>query len=196
MTDYSQDGEQHHILSACTEAHGRFLELGAWNPTDKSNTRALVERGWEGVMVEPSPVPFSNIEAEYKGNPHIILENAAVALEPGTLDMWITADGVSTSDETIWKKWRNTAKYDPDKVTVKAVTLEDLCRAYGPFDFVSIDTEGTSVALFRKLIDLGQRPKCIVVEYDDKLGEARDIAKAAGYAEVLMNGTNIVVVKQ
>jgi hypothetical protein len=69
MNKYSQFDEQDAILAAFGlqpwqtnlspgNTDGRFLDLGAWDPITFSNTRALVELGWSGVMIEPSPGPF------------------------------------------------------------------------------------------------------------------------------------------
>ena len=194
MTDYSQDGEQAHILAACPESAGRFLDLGAWNAFEKSNTRALFEKGWDGVMVEPSPVPFANLQAEYgRYFGRISLVNKAAGLKPGTLHFWITDDAVSTSDPVIYKKWKGTAKY-VSELDVEVITLDELYYIFGKYDFVNFDTEGTSVALFRRLMEMGERPRCICLEYDDLLREARALAEASGYTIVQQNGTNIVMV--
>ena len=58
MQSYSQYGEDRAIVELFGDHVGRFLDIGAWHPTVFSNTRALFERGWSGVMVEPSPCPF------------------------------------------------------------------------------------------------------------------------------------------
>jgi hypothetical protein len=67
---YSQQDEERFILGAfadypriLTEDTGapRFLDIGAWHPTIFSNTRALFEMGWSGVIIEPSPGPFINL---------------------------------------------------------------------------------------------------------------------------------------
>ena len=59
---YSQRDEEKYILEAFDgKTDGRFLDIGAWHPTVFSNTRALIEMGWSGVMIEPSPGPFLNI---------------------------------------------------------------------------------------------------------------------------------------
>jgi hypothetical protein len=74
MKNYSQYDEQKFILEAfgwsadglCYSKEKRslshlFLDIGAWHPTIFSNTRALIELGWRGVIVEPSPGPFINL---------------------------------------------------------------------------------------------------------------------------------------
>lgn len=58
---YSQQDEEKYILEALEGITGTFLDIGAWHPTDKSNTRRLIELGWSGVLIEPSPGPFINL---------------------------------------------------------------------------------------------------------------------------------------
>jgi hypothetical protein len=59
MKRYSQFEEQDHILHAVQNiTEGRFLDIGSWDAVTFSNTRALFELGWSGVMIEPSPGPF------------------------------------------------------------------------------------------------------------------------------------------
>ena len=91
MVNYSQYDEQGAILAAFNydaDGHGhgpdkadcRFLDIGGYHPTDKSNTRALVELGWGGVIIEPSPGPMinflrgcvwcGNVPREYFGDRH------------------------------------------------------------------------------------------------------------------------------
>jgi FkbM family methyltransferase len=191
--NFSQNFEQEHILRACPEPTGRFLDIGAWHATDKSNTRALWERGWSGVMVEPSPGPFAGLLAAYPPGNGIVLVNAAVTLTGEPVEMWITADAVSTSDPDTWEKWRGIVAYQPEKVLVRGITLESLLVDGDP-DFVSIDTEGTSELLLRRLWELGQRPLCICVEHDGRPGEIQ--AACQGYACVYFSGENIVLVRK
>ncbi len=60
---YSQYDEEKHILAALEHSPDPsvFLDIGAWHPTIFSNTRCLIERGWSGLIVEPSPGSFVNL---------------------------------------------------------------------------------------------------------------------------------------
>lgn len=191
---YSQNQEETAILSACNGV-GRFLDIGAWNAKDKSNVRALYERGWSGVLVEPSPEPFAGLKAEYDGDPRIKLLNVAVGLEPGLIEMHITADAVSTSDPETYEKWRHIVNFT-GVLQAQSITLEEIHEKHGDFDMVSIDAEGVSVDLLHRLLDLGKRPKCIVVEHDDRTTEALSHATECGYACTMANGENLVLVKR
>ena len=40
------------------KATGTYLDIGAFDPTDLSNTKRFYDRGWRGCNVEPDPVRF------------------------------------------------------------------------------------------------------------------------------------------
>lgn len=194
---YSQNAEERYILAACPEPVGRFLDIGAWNATCMSNTRALFERGWGGLLLEPSPGPFASIQKEYAPfADRITVLNVACSLEPNPLQMWISEDAVSTSTQSVWDRWHKYASYKPEQVEVPTLILEDVYATYGPFDFVNIDTEGTSVDLCLRLLTLGHRPKCICVEHDERMVELLGSASEAGYVCSYASGENAILVRQ
>lgn len=195
MKRYSQNNEQEAILKACPEPTGRLLDLGCWNAEDKSNTRALIERGWTGVLVEPSPQPFAGIQAFYAGHPGIVCIQAAVGFDAGTLKMWMTPDATSTLDEATYKKWNGYVKYE-GQIDVEVITLEQIFNQHGGFDMVSIDTEGSSVDLMHRMFELNHFPQCICVEHDGREGEILSKATKYSYACVYHSGENLVLVRR
>ena len=98
---YSQNAEEQHILRIVGDQPGRFLDIGAYNPKLFSNTRALYERGWSGVMVEPSPGPFESLLREYGNDDRIKLICAAVTVIGGEdiVTLYATQDALSTTDK-------------------------------------------------------------------------------------------------
>ena len=214
MKQYSQYDEQRYILAAFgwdQDGHGhgpdkadcRFLDVGSYHPTEKSNTRALYEMGWSGVMIEPSPGPMHALLKEYGNDPRITLIQAAVSpTGGGLLDMAITDDAVSSGSVEVQKTWAKEGGYF-GRLLVPTVTPHDIATQFGGFEFVNIDAEGISVDLFCVMAkNLGWRPKCWCVETDNRDAELAAIAKAAGYKSVndaqfgvLGNGTNVVLVR-
>jgi FkbM family methyltransferase len=191
---HSQNEEERFIADACSDLTGRFLDIGAYDPYEFSNTRALIELGWSGVMVEPSPRPFRNLEAVYRGSSRVQLIRAAVVLDDvPRVEMYLTDDMLSTTEMTNYKRWADHAQFD-GQGWVPAITLERIYAEHGEFDFVSIDTEGTSVDLLKRLLAMGKRPKCICVEYDDRAQEVIAAASACGYSVVYTSGENMVLV--
>lgn len=198
---YSQYEEERYILEICGDPRdlaganypiGRFLDIGSWHPTDKSNTRALFELGWSGVMIEPSPGPMLNLLNEYANEPRITLVQAAVRVEPGLMQLHVTDDAVSTADRKQYEQWKEVTTFR-GLITVPALSVVDLFVHFGgDFEMVNIDVEGTSVDVFKEMLRIGPRPKCVVVEHDSRFVELSQIAKAGDYEVVEENGTNRV----
>jgi len=192
---YSQYDEEKYILGAFPEDHvGRFLDIGAWNPTDKSNTRALYELGWSGVMIEPSPGPMLNLLKEYGESTRVVLVQGVVFTEAALIELHVTDDAVSTTSDAEWERWKDTAQFR-GKIMVPAVTLADLANRYGGFDFVNIDAEGISADLFLEMLKIGWQPRCVCVEHETKLEMLVSVATPLHYSVVYGNGTNAVFVR-
>lgn len=207
MKKYSQYDEQQHILAAFTSSPfnnpemgktirgGRFLDIGAFNPFEFSNTRALFEMGWSGVMIEPSPGPMYSLIAEYGNDPRICLVQAAVGLEgmDNPVSLHVTDDCVSTIKDIEYEHWNGTAKFH-GRVLVPMLTLEQLDCQFPGFDFIDFDVEGFSAELCKHaIVDLGWRPHCLCVEHDGRRAELA--ASLVDYCLVYENETNMVFVR-
>lgn len=184
---FSQNAEDTAILQACAglpSALQRFLDIGAYHPKYLSNTRALYEAGWSGVMIEPLSarltvpsadmpdrpelVGMASLVEEYGTDPRIDLIQCAIACEPGLRHMHIDGGGGTTSSldskrvrgEIIGSPW------------VPCLTLQQILTQFGAnFGFVSIDAEGKSIELALNLLSITNAIHCICVEYDaDNLG--------------------------
>lgn len=190
---YSQYGEDDYVMEIVKEcASAKLLEIGAWNPVDKSNSRALIERGWSAVLIEPSPGPMLNLLNEYAGNDRVHLIQAAVGVEGGLLDLMVTDDAVSTADRQQYEAWKKVTSFR-GALTVPCISVIELfARLGGAFEFVSIDTEGTSVDIFAEMVRIGPRPLAVVVEHDSRIVELNQFAEKANYRQVHINGTNVV----
>lgn len=196
---FSQHDEQDHIFAALgiplgdISKAGTFLDIGAWHARDKSNVRALYELGWSGVLVEFSPEPLAGLIKEYGDEPRIKIIAAAVGLQHTLTKFHVSADALSTSNEENYERWRAQGAFY-GSLYVPTITLEDINEE---FDFVSIDTEGTSADLFKELLDLcvsGRQPlpRCICVEFDNRADECERAASAAGYRKVYESEENLV----
>lgn len=204
MSDtYSQYGEDLIIESIFTNIQqhsGRLLDIGAWDPIEKSNSRLLIEHGWSAVLIEPSPTPLRNLIAAYgprfsRIGQTIIVVGAAVGLAGGMARMAITDDAVSTSSaevETLWAKDNKGGYFGYAYFPV--ITLQDIFNQFGgPFDFVNIDAEGLSVELAIEYLKMEGFPKVLCVEHDGRSVELMQIAAKRGYSARELNGTNIIL---
>lgn len=188
---YSQSGEQEHILRALEGITGRYLDIGAWNAKTFSNTRALYELGWSGVMIEPSPEPFLSLLRDYGEDERITLVLAAIGPANGLVKFYATADATSTTDTEHYRKWSKICRFY-GSFRVPSITLSDITHQFGAFEFVNIDAEGLSAMVFHQLMNSGMLPKCICVEHDEKREDLKDAAGKKGYSCVFENGENLV----
>lgn len=191
--NYSQRGEQEVILRVFGDFVGRFLEIGAFNGKMFSNTLALVERGWSGVCVEPSPKPFGALQDLHGANDRISLINAAVVLDgDGLLPFWDSlGDAISTSEDAHYTIWKGKGAKNYQRIWVGTITVDGLLGTFpAPYDFVNIDTEGTSAEIALAMIPkLSPRLWCI--EHDRRV---YDLKKALpGYREVWLGGENLIM---
>ena len=170
---------------------GRFLDVGAWDPECFSNTRALFEHGWRGVMIDPSPFPLVNLIKEYGDVDGMHIVSAAVAVEATMLKLHVSQDSVSTTQTANYEAWKDQARFE-GALWVRSITMADVFNQFGGFDFINLDAEGVSVDLFHQMLKSGGKPPCVCCEHDGRLAELAGAATAVGYKLIYSNGTNAV----
>lgn len=198
MTNYSQNDEQRVILEAF-HGHkpGRFLDIGAYDAKMLSNTRALYELGWGGVMIEPSPECFAGLMREYGHDPRIELVLGAVGRRDDLIKMHMTADALSTSDVGHLERLGDSVKFSGRAYVWQLDLRELLARLGRIFDFVNIDVEGSSAELFLYALDcMIIPPRVYCVEHDHRHAQMCLKASAHGYREAMRSGENCVFVRE
>ena len=175
MRNYSQNNEQDIILDYFGDFKGRFLDIGAYNGVDISNTRALLELGWSGVLVEPNP--FNLVD---------LIKNCR---EFGTRAKIYCAGagGMSLNselriDETPGRGWAASFNFDnpgvlrpsPASVIVPTLAVWEFFGG-GYFDFISIDAEWRDEIILRSFShkELGMCQMLIIEPNDGLPGRER-----------------------
>lgn len=198
--DYSQSGEQKHIEAFAKQlTAGRFLDIGAFDGTECSNTRWLAEQGWAGVCVEGAAGPFHRLAELYADRPDIVCVNALIDTAPGLRTFWYSpTDLVSTTEDEHRLIWEDAARFV--ETLGVAVTIEDLIARVGAnFQVVSLDTEGTSIELLYRLrAHAAWSAVClIVVEFADgeQEYEIHDVCGATEWNIAERTANNVVLVR-
>ena len=239
MKDFSQFGEQQAILRAFgydSDGHGhgpdlplselRFLDVGSWDPITFSNTRALFELGWSGVMIEPAPGPMLELlrcctkcALGVDERPHERYgERNARACEVCGAERYGNCDRLtiiqaaaglepgfmrmSVTDDAL--STNDAASYEKWKevggfygnIVVPVITMEQIAAQFGGFSFVNLDVEGQSAELFLRMMTLGILPTCVCVEHDNRLVEIQNAATRQHYNVTYSNATNVVMVRK
>lgn len=182
--DYSQHGEQPIILDVLSRMgfvkdRPRFLDLGAFDGLTGSNTRALSDQGWDGVLVEADPLPFCKLVANHRGNEKMSCVLAAVVGNvrqdggrPGLRDgrvrpFYSAGDQISTAygghrlGDLVKQHW-----------WVGCVTPEEIAASFGcRFEFISVDVEGCDLEVIKALGPVLSHTRLVVFEDTIPLSE-------------------------
>lgn len=173
-------------------SQGRFLDIGAYDGVNYSNTLCLLEAGWSGIMVEPGLEAFQKLLKNHGDNPNVILIHAAVGADLLHLSkFWDNHETFSTTLESNRDKFIHegfSQQYWVPAIWIVAV----LMKFPGRMDVVSIDTEGTSVDLFKAFPFHMARPCIFCVEHDNRLKECQDFAAHMGYKVIMQNEENFI----
>jgi FkbM family methyltransferase len=197
ITKYSQNDEQDYILRYF-QGHqpSKFLDIGGFDPKALSNTRCLVEQGWSGVYVEPSPLCMAKFRTEYEHNPKIQLIEKAIALQTGTMEFWESfGDAVSTFDLKHKDKWSSRVQFKP--IEVQTMTMGDLMDEYGhDVTCLSLDVEAMNYLLFLEIPPwFWDQCHFAVIEHDNFYQEMTRILSGFGFSKLAHNAENIVMGK-
>ena len=172
---------------------GTFLEIGADDGIDKSNTKFFEELGWKGMCIEASPKRFKLLE----NNRTCICENYAVSDSIGEVEfMDIAGWGKGLSgiigkyDEQHKRRIEGEVRHPLNKgrevVTVNTQLLSNLLDKHNinEIDFCTIDTEGGEYDIL-KTIDFNQyHIKIIIVENNYNDTKVNGLLMANGYIKI------------
>lgn len=197
MSKYSQNDEQNYILEFFqNHPPAKFIDIGGFDPKALSNTRCLVEKGWSGVYVEPSPKCMANFVTEYGDNPNIQLVEKAIAMDTGTMEFWESnGDAVSTFDLAHRDRWSGNVQFN--SIQVQTVTMGDFLEEYGEgTKFLSLDVESMNYMLFLQIPpSFWHECQMCVIEHDRRDQEMVKILQGFGFSKLAHNAENIVMGK-
>lgn len=171
-----------------------FIQVGAHNGTDGDPIRKYVtSRHWRGILVEPQPEVFRELVANYKGEPQLVFENAAIGEADGTAELYVprAADGATATLLATFHKEVLLRRIGGDMaiVTVKVPTLspKSLLEKHGVtrVDLLQIDVEGFDYEVIKMFDYSTLKPTIIRFEHIHLARRDRDACtsflKGMGY---------------
>lgn len=199
---YSQNHEDNLFLEYFKDKNdGILLEIGAFDSTVFSNSKALIEKGWSAYLVDASPFCMTKLFEAYKQNDKVRLIQSLITTKPKqSLIPFYEApfSAVSSTNKEHTKKYfddKEQFENDHKEILVSSIDLNSLLSQLylitNGIDFLSIDVEGFSAEL-AMCLDLNMfKPLCICIEHDFQ--EKKIFEKFAQfYNFALHNGENIV----
>lgn len=189
------EGSQHEedkILAKLLPGDGIYVDIGASDPKECSNTWALYKLGWRGLLIEPLPDCW----------PSLMLHRPEDYLAPVASS---DQDGFATlhrcrSVSSLNPEWR-----DDNDGTIPVMTerLSTTLKRYGAVDWTqtrlcSLDVEGWEKQVLLGIDWATFRPEVFVVEWagqdgQDLSAEWLPILMANGYQEVHRNRLNLIL---
>jgi FkbM family methyltransferase len=165
----SQLGQDLFTLSICNfKQGGFFVEFGATNGIDLSNTHILEKRyGWNGILAEPARRWHSDLRKNRSCN----IETDCVWRESGVSLSFNEVDigELSTIDSFNTLDLHREARKSGNKFSVRTISLIDLLDKYEApreIDYLSIDTEGSEFQILSTFEWSRYRFKVITVEHN------------------------------
>lgn len=139
--------------------NGYFVEVGANDPCNGSQTWLLEKVGWRGVLVEPLPSKAELIRSQ-RPNSYLFSGAATAPSKVGELTLNVNQnDALSSTIAHFDKEYAR-------QIRVPAKTLDEILVEAGAtkIDFLSVDTEGSELDVLSGLDLARWRPRLILME--------------------------------
>lgn len=151
---------------------GFFVEIGAFNCQNWSNTVGLVQMGWSGIYVEPVPDMANECREFHKGNPKIRIEQAVIGSRNATAKLYLGGSNSTIVEEMIdlyndneWAKYSGLNRDNFIMVDMHTMDMLLYNMDVEPgFDLVVIDVEGAEVDVLGGFDIKYWRPTMAIVE--------------------------------
>jgi len=141
---------------------GVFVEAGANDPVNGSQTWLLEQNGWRGVLVEPQSA-YQETLARLRPNSRVFQVACSAPEMEGEMDLLLASeDGSSTlrtQQDTHGTQFVGTER-------VRVTTLDKVLQSAGleRIDFLSLDVEGHEIEVMRGFSFERFRPALILIE--------------------------------
>ena len=199
---YAQHGEDRALLEFFGGMPGFYVDVGANDGLSNSNTAALDEMGWRGLLVEADPNlahicrkarPCGTVVACAAADPtRHGSESAFQRVSPGH----DKTTGLSTLvDSSALRRKAMQIGANISTITVPVRSLDDILEKHcapNAFELLSVDVEGAELEVFRSCDLTRWRPRIIIAEDNSVGGDAtvRRHLRRFGYHLAWRTGVN------
>ena len=150
-----------------SQPNGIYIDVGCGHPIKNNNTYLLNKKGWSGINID---LDISNIELFniYRPNDFNICTAISDVEKETNLYYYHPKSSINTID-------KKTSEYQNAKVTaikkIKTNTLNNILNSSkfesNTIDFLSVDVEGSELAVLKNFNFKKYKPKVIVIEFLD-----------------------------
>jgi len=205
---YSQNNEDQIIAAHFGDYKGTLVEIGANDGATLSNSKLLIEMGWEAHLFEPSISTFCKLENLHIKNTKVYTYPMGVADFSGESDFYESGQLLGGEDKSLVscinpeekKRWGNSVEFVQTKADF--TTWLDFVKKHQytdkTFDFISIDAEGEDWHILKQINMNQHNCKILCVEWNSKPQLAQAFVEFANYfemKEIHRNAENIIFAK-
>lgn len=150
---------------------GVFVEIGAFDGEQYSNTCGLADLGWSGLYIEPVVKFFNQCRKRHIKNVEVDVLNLAVGDFNGEVIIYL-ADAWSTTSQRALANYKRIGwwKGKGEEDLIQMVTLNRLLDTYHilpGFDLLTIDVEGSEWDVVKSFDIDYWRPQMVIIELHD-----------------------------
>ena len=163
----------HYLASRRVSTPLFFLQVGAYDGVSHDPLNAHIRKGgWHGILVEPQPVAFERLVANYSDLNGLAFVNAAIAPVPGTRALYVIRDEAGSVVESLGfiasfdrahleRHMRHYPGLHIGSIQVRCVTFQHILAESPSVDLLLIDAESYDLELL-KLFDFERFQPAIV----------------------------------
>ena len=192
---YSQQDEEYYITQYFNGSVGTFIDLGAFDGINLSNTRRLMELGWGGVCVEPHPITFNNLEHNCSQFQSVLCYQFAMADKNDTVAFYVNDTYYSTIKEDELSKWAGVHSFSKSQVNTQTFEHFMSYSPYKTFDFISIDCEGVDYEILSQinLKEVGCKLICVETNNVNTEKYIAYISQFENFSVIARNNINLIM---
>jgi FkbM family methyltransferase len=170
---YSQYCEDAMLFNAMKPGRrGFYVDVGAYDPIEGSNTYKLYRRGWSGLTIEPNPGAAWKFAAIRPRDMHLVM---GISREPASLRYY--AFDIAMLNTTDAARARSLEQSGFELAGTRDIHCEPLnavLERHAPdrhVDVLNVDCEGLDLAVLQSLDFAERRPTVVIVEDLDRYYE-------------------------
>ncbi len=157
---------------------GFYVDVGAYSPTECSNTHAFYKHGWNGINIDATPGVMNGFDLLRKRDTNL---NIAIGNESKKLTFysWGTPNVFNTADPELAQQRTKILGQKPGEIKVQCLPLSEVLEKHMPsginFNFLTVDVEGMDLEVLQSNNWQKYRPELVVAEnYSGTLDELKD----------------------
>jgi FkbM family methyltransferase len=175
---YSQFGEDLWLARRFAgQAAGFYVDVGAYDPFNASNTLLLYRRGWTGINIEPDPAGLARL-LRFRSRDI----NLGVAISESEGEANFILAGSFSGLETPNHLWPAPSAMRTTVATRRLDSVLAQYRPLGEIDLLDVDCEGHELAVLRSNDWDRFRPLVVLIEsHPGSASDAGDLLIRVGY---------------